>query len=407
MIAQVETPPSTPIDPQPASAGQAQPVPQVSSRLLFVDSLRVALTILVVMHHLAVTYGASAPWYYIEVPQDGGLSYILLLLFVLFNQAFFMGCFFLIAGYFTPPSYDRKGAAAFLKDRLLRLGLPLLVFTVLLGPITAAIGYSSIAPLIGATTRPAFWELYVNSLGPGPLWFVEALLIFACGYASWRWLTRDRVASTNQASPLPTYRAVIAFTLALAVATFIVRIWMPIGWSLPVLAFPTPGHLPQYVGLFAAGTIANRRGWLLSIPDRMGKIGFGAAILASLVLFPLGFFLGVSPEQGTSTFNGGLHWQAFVYGLWEAIFSVGMCLGLLTFFRKRFNRQGALGAFLSTHAYTVYIIHALVIVVLAYGLAPVLIHPLLKFALAVILGVPLCFSVAYLVRKLPFAQRVL
>src|SRR5688572_11329355 len=125
MIAEVE-PPSERIDPQLASAGQAQPAPQSSSRLVFVDALRVALTILVVMHHLAVTYGAAAPWYYLEVPQDGGLSYIVLLLFVLFNQAWFMGCFFLISGYFTPPSYDRKGASGFLKDRLLRLGLPLL-----------------------------------------------------------------------------------------------------------------------------------------------------------------------------------------------------------------------------------------------------------------------------------------
>jgi hypothetical protein len=32
--------------------------------------------------------------------------------FVTLNQAFFMGFFFLIAGYFTPASFDRKGAWA-------------------------------------------------------------------------------------------------------------------------------------------------------------------------------------------------------------------------------------------------------------------------------------------------------
>ncbi|MBV9792236.1 MAG: acyltransferase family protein, partial [Chloroflexi bacterium] len=121
MIAQVETPPSQRIDPQLAPTDESQPAPQSSARLVFVDTLRVALTILVVMHHLAVTYGASAPWYYIEAPQDDGLTFIVLLIFILFNQAWFMGCFFLIAGYFTPASYDRKGAGAFLKDRLLRL----------------------------------------------------------------------------------------------------------------------------------------------------------------------------------------------------------------------------------------------------------------------------------------------
>ncbi len=42
-----------------------------------------------------------------------------------------MGCLFLISGYFTPGSYDRKGPKRFPKDRLLHLGIPLLVFLAL------------------------------------------------------------------------------------------------------------------------------------------------------------------------------------------------------------------------------------------------------------------------------------
>ena len=34
-----------------------------------------------------------------------------------------MGLFFMIAGCFTPGSYDRKGHRRFLKERLLRLGI--------------------------------------------------------------------------------------------------------------------------------------------------------------------------------------------------------------------------------------------------------------------------------------------
>lgn len=39
-----------------------------SSRLFFADHLRAALTILVVLHHLAVIYGASGLFYYLEPP---------------------------------------------------------------------------------------------------------------------------------------------------------------------------------------------------------------------------------------------------------------------------------------------------------------------------------------------------
>jgi glucan biosynthesis protein C len=385
----------------PRALEQARPE-AARSRLSFVDNLRVALTALVVIHHLAVTYGFVAPWYYIEVPQDPITSPVLLF-FVLFNQAYFMGLFFLISGYFTPGSYDRKGPRAFLTDRLLRLGVPLLIFIVLLGPLSSLIGFESVAQFVPGAETLTPVQIYLGAMGPGPLWFVEALLIFAGLYALWRWLAGNPAAPEQRDSAPPSYRALIAFALGLAAATFVLRIWVPIGWSLPILGFPTSSHLPQYIGLFIAGMVAYRRNWLLSIPERMGRAGFIAAFVATLVLFPVIVVFGLTD----GVFTGGMRWPAAVYALWEAIFCVGMVLGLLTLFRKRFDRQGALGRFLSVHAYTVYILHALVIVLVAYALAPVHTHALLKFALAALIGVPLCFVAAFLVRKLPFAQKVL
>jgi len=82
-----------------------QPMPQATSRgrLFFLDHLRVQLSILVVLFHLAAIYGANGAFYYVDpnVPQDK-LASLVLLVFILVNQAYFMGCFFLISGYFTP-----------------------------------------------------------------------------------------------------------------------------------------------------------------------------------------------------------------------------------------------------------------------------------------------------------------
>ena len=64
------------------------------------------------------------------------LSSVILGLFVITNQAYIMGFLFLLAGYFTPGSLERKGYARFLSDRFLRLGLPLLFFSLFLGPLT-------------------------------------------------------------------------------------------------------------------------------------------------------------------------------------------------------------------------------------------------------------------------------
>jgi glucan biosynthesis protein C len=96
-----------------------------------------------------------------------------------------------------------------------------------------------------------------------------------------------------------------------------------------------------------------------------------------------------------------------VYALWDSTFSVGMCLGLITFFRRFLNRQTRFGRFLSQQAFTVYIIHIPIIVLLALAIRGIHLESLLKFALAALIGVPLCFALAFLVRKIPFASRIL
>jgi hypothetical protein len=102
-----------------------------SSRLLFMDNLRVFLTILVVLHHLAITYGASGSWFYRERPTTE-LAGTLLSLLTMLDHFYFMGLFFLIAGYFVPKALDRKGPVQFLKDRLVRLGIPLVAYSFLI-----------------------------------------------------------------------------------------------------------------------------------------------------------------------------------------------------------------------------------------------------------------------------------
>ena len=51
------------------------------------------------------------------------------------NQAYFMSLFLLISAYFVPGSYDRKGAGHFVKDRLIRLGIPLIIYSWIISPL--------------------------------------------------------------------------------------------------------------------------------------------------------------------------------------------------------------------------------------------------------------------------------
>src|SRR5260370_42644985 len=104
---------------QPLS--QSAIIPEQSKKIFYIDNLKVGLITLVVLHHALITYGAEGAWYYTQKTTYIGAD-IPMLLLVVINQSFFMGFFFFLSAYFTPGSYNKKGAARFVKDRLLRLG---------------------------------------------------------------------------------------------------------------------------------------------------------------------------------------------------------------------------------------------------------------------------------------------
>lgn len=383
-----------------------QAVSEKVSRLTYVDHLRGALVALVVVHHVALIYGAGAPFYYVEPPLTEPLAYLVLLTFGVFNQAWFMGALFLLAGYFTPRSYDRKGQSAFLRGRLRRLGIPLLVFFFVLGPIASTAYWQMPASLTGIA-EPLTWGAYPFLLGMGPLWFVALLLIFDFGYAGWRRLTANRPAAPERDSPGPRYLSIAIYILVLAVASYLVRIVIPLGRE--VLDFPTLAYLPQYASFFAIGVVAARRNWLQSVSGARGIVGFVTALVATVFLFPLAlsgrlFSLEVSEA---AAFVGNGTWQSAVYALWDAIFGVGIFLAAITFFRRFFDAKSRLGTFLSQQSYAVYIIHTPIIVYLAVALKGIQPGALLKFVLVTALSLPLCFLVAYIVRRLPVFADIL
>jgi glucan biosynthesis protein C len=104
---------------------------------------------------------------------------------------------------------------------------------------------------------------------------------------------------------------------------------------------------------------------------------------------------------------GGWHWQAGARAFFDAVFSVTICTAALVLFRNRLNRPGSFARFVSTHAFTVYVIHAVVVTGFGVALRAVTADPSVKFALLAILSLAVSWGLAYLVRALPGAERVL
>ncbi|MEO6852373.1 MAG: acyltransferase, partial [Rhodoferax sp.] len=245
------------------------------------DALRASLTLLVVMHHAAITYGAMGGWFYREVPTDRSLSSTLLVYFCTVNQAFFMGMFFLLAGYLTPAAINRHGLRHYVMDRLKRLGLPLLFFGWILGPVTIAMAQTSRGhPFVQTWTR----LLRAGTFENGPLWFAQALLLFACAAVVWvsaRSVERVQPQQANGPRPWPSDAALLGAAWATGACAVALRAFWPVGvnvWGLQL------GYFASYGVLFAFGFVAAGPAWLELLPPQKVRTWWTVACFALPVL---------------------------------------------------------------------------------------------------------------------------
>jgi len=240
----------------------------------YVDRLRSVMVALVILHHTAITYGAIGGWFWREVEPSGSPSGILLMLFCTTNQAYFMGFFFLLAGYFTPASLERKGYARFIGDRFLRLGLPLLAFVLILGPLTS--GIVSLAQ--GDGFWPAIRSIWQHKqIINGPLWFAQALLIFSLLYSAWRAIFGPLlIRSDLSPRPLPDQRWWLMGALGVAATALAIRQFVPVSQNVFGLQL---GYFASYIFLFAAGIAAWRYDWLRQLGWKQARPWFFTLVI--------------------------------------------------------------------------------------------------------------------------------
>jgi surface polysaccharide O-acyltransferase-like enzyme len=368
-------------------------------RVFFLDNLKTFLTMCVIIFHVGLTYGARQGWYYYE-PSSGAFLNAFFTIFLSLMRSFGLEVFFFISGYFACASYDRHGPGVFLKQRLVRLGIPLAVFAVIIRPTLVylfnpgpEVPYSLLGNIMS-----------LRHVAPGPLWFVEILLLFSFVYALVRLVLERTPGGSLWRPAVPGVAAIVLFCLGLAAATFAVRIFYPVGTSLFHFRVAT---FPAHIAFFVLGIMAFRGDWLEAVNNRLMRRW--AFVLAGSVLL----FVAVTACQGVwgagfRTFNGGLRWQAAFQTAWEPPFIVAITMVLLGLFKDRFNGGGQLAKALADNSYAVFFIHAPIAVLLSYAIRGLALYPLVKFAVAAMPSIALCYLTSYfLLRRLPYARKIL
>ncbi len=149
--------------------------------------LRGFLVLLVIAHHAALAYAQILPAAPASLDAPGLLWRAFpifdthrspaLAMFAGINDIFFMSLLFLLSGLFVAQSIERKGRFGFLRDRIIRLGIPFAIAAALLGPL----GYfPTFAQMTGTMDVHEFWRQWTAlPIWPsGPVWFIWLLLAF-------------------------------------------------------------------------------------------------------------------------------------------------------------------------------------------------------------------------------------
>jgi hypothetical protein len=281
-----------------------------------------------------------------------------------------MGLFFFLAGYYTPSSFDRKGPGRFMTDRLVRIGIPVLIGLFVIVPLQSwmrmdlspglqRIGFWNYAvhDFFGIGSKPASWPSGERwpQVNFGHLWFLQHLLVYALLYAVWR-LLRGKAAGRSFRPAPPESWMIFAYAVALAAATWAIRIWYPVNRWTAFLGFiqMEPAHLPQYASLFVIGLIACRGEWIETMLTRRGlawlAVGGGLALLVYIMA-------AFDMIGGDASVGGSIVALQIRDCVWEAFTCTGLCVGLPVAFRQLRLGANAVWRMLARNVLAIYVFH--------------------------------------------------
>jgi peptidoglycan/LPS O-acetylase OafA/YrhL len=381
-----------------------QAVPKAKTRNAAIDRTRTFLTLVVLLHHAVIPYT-----YYGHTDAKSWIGFDCV---VLATDSFFMAMFFFLSGLFVWPSLAHKSPQVFLRDRLLRLGLPFAIAALTIIPIAY---YAIELRQHPDVSFAAFWWRTVT-VGPwpsGPIWFVWVLLAFDLTASLLYRLSPLLLDPINRMSlrgydrPAEFYLFLVAVTAVLYVPA---RVYFgPSKWFEFGPFSVQASRVLLYAAYFFIGAglgAAHFNRGVLSADGRLAKSGWGW-VIATLVPYCLLWVL-IYIKRGILGNPPVLpHWYEASYGVFFVAFSAAIVFAILAFF-LRFRQSGwSILDPMQNDAYGMFLVHYPIVLWLQYWLFDFDVPAIVKAAVAFVLTVALSWAATAALRKIPGATHVL
>ncbi|MCK1301043.1 MULTISPECIES: acyltransferase [unclassified Bradyrhizobium] len=383
---------------------EAHAAPKAKARNLSLDRARTFLTLVVLLHHAVIPYTYFG---HTDPASWAGFDVV-----VLATDSFFMAMFFFLSGLFTWPGIARKAPSVFLRDRLLRLGLPFAIaaFTVI------PLAYYAIAlrhdPGLSFT---AFWWKTIT-VGPwpsGPIWFVWVLLAFDLTASLLYRVSAHLVDPGNRVS-LRGFDQPAVFWLLLVVVTTIAYVpallyfggskWFELG-PFSVQA----SRILLYFAYFFIGVsvgAANFERGILSAGGQLPKQRW-LWVIATLIPYCLMWVMIYIKREVLGNPDPQPHWYQAIYGTFFVLFSGSILLAILAFFLHQKSPGPNLLDRMQADAYGIFLVHYPIALWIQYALFDYSWPAIVKAAIGFVLTVILSWGLTAGLRKIPGASHVL
>lgn len=380
--------------------------------------LRAFVVFLVVVHHSVLAY-------YPEVPAPGdrfvggamlwrafpvldSTRWSLTPLIASFNDIFFMALMFLLSGLFVSESVARKGITRFVRDRVVRLGLPFLFSAGIVSPLAY---YTAYLQAGGDPGLSGYWQAWseIGSWPTGPAWFVLLLLVYDLAAAllfrilpSWASgvgrLTRGAGERPARLFWIVSGLSLIAYA-PLAIA-FGRDTWTELG----LFQFQTSRILHYFV-YFAIGVgigAAGLRDGLVAADGRLAE-RWRTWVWAMVGVYALAVavFLSMLASEGQTRALLSLV-RTFVFPLSCAASS----FGLLALFARFARRPSAVWRSASDDSYGIYLVHYAFVAWCQYALLSAPLPAAAKAALVITTAFLLSWGTTALLRRIPPIARI-
>jgi peptidoglycan/LPS O-acetylase OafA/YrhL len=366
------------------------------------DGLRSFAIILVILHHSILAYST-----FVEFNDENPVKNVSPIvdsdtfpwfnLIISLNDTFFMFLLFFVSGLFVWGSLQRKGRSKFIKERILRLGIPFLVAVPTLIPLAYYPAQLEIDTINGSEHN--FIQYWLDLAGngfrtAGPLWFIWLLLlfnlIFITLYAAFPILDKlfkQKVPVIFRHSSLfflvlIPLSVMVYFPISVIVIIFKIPWWIYIG----PFGFQT-NRIFLYFLYFIAGVILGGYGIERTFLRKKGNLRkyWWVGLFVALPFF----LIFMTIQLGFVIASGSLVLTATGFFLWKK------------------NKQNRFKRSFRQNSYGIFIVHYFFVIWMQYLLLDIPLPGIFKGLIVFVFALILSWFAVDLLRKIPQVDRVI